>query len=346
LGIPHWVLSGRCRKEYPLTILRLSQLLRREKVDILHTHHYDEAFIGCLAVKLAKTPAVVIGRHYHDELYLSASGAKLKALLAVEGFCNRLARKIIVPSTAIREMLVRRQGVPAEKVRVVPYGFDFAAERYRVLTETEVLTIRQELGLKDAFVIGNFGRHHPLKGQDYLIRAFAEIVDEFRMARLLMVGDGPFHDGLRRLANDLGVRRKVLFTGWRSDVAKLLEVVDVVAHPTLHEALPQLMVESLAHGRPLIITDVSGVRDVIEDRQNGIIIPKRDVPAIVQALQWVAEHRDEAQMLGEMGREYVRAILDIRQVVHWYQEVYAETLGERPSLNVDVVSLGHERAVD
>lgn len=192
LGIPHWVLSGRRRKEYPLTILRLSQLLRREKVDILHTHHYDEAFIGCLAAKLAKTPAVVIGRHYHDELYLAASGAKLKALLAVEGFCNRLARKIIVPSTAIREMLVRRQRVPAEKVRVVPYGFDFAAERYRVLTETEVLTIRQELGLKDAFVIGNFGRHHPLKGQDYLIRAFAEIVDEFRMARLLMVGDGPF----------------------------------------------------------------------------------------------------------------------------------------------------------
>lgn len=325
--IPNWVLVGRHRREYPLTILRLARILRREKVDILHTHHFDEAFIGVMAAKLAGTPATIIGRHYHDELYLAASGTKLRILLAVEGICNRLARMIIVPSTPIRELLVRRQGVPVEKVRLVPYGFDFAAKRYCMSNEAEVLAIRRKLGLKDAFVIGNFGRHYILKGQDYLLRAFAEFVREFPKARLLMVGDGPFHDGLQQLANSLGVNRKVLFIGWRRDVGNLLKVVDVVAHPTLHEAFPQLMVESLAHGRPLIITDVSGTRDVIEDRRTGILIPTRDVPAIVRALEWVAEHRDEARILGEAGGKYVRATLDIRLNIHGYQACYEQAIG-------------------
>jgi glycosyltransferase involved in cell wall biosynthesis len=333
-GIPHFRLDVTRRSQYPLAILHLAQLLRREKVDILHTHHFDEAFIGVIAARLAGQCAPVIGRHYHDELYLAAKGTKLRALLAVESFCHRLARMIIVPSMAIRELLVRRQGVPAEKVRVVAYGFDFAAERYRVPTQAEALAIRQELGFENAFVIGNFGRHHPLKGQDYLLRAFADFVEEFPNARLLMVGDGPSHRSLSQLANALGVGREVLFTGWRRDVSRLLSTVDVVVHPTLHEALPQVMVESLAHRRPLIITDVSGAPEHVEDGRTGILVPRRDAGAICDALRWVATHPDEARQIGEEGQRYVLKKLDIRHVVRRYEAVYAEALGVRSASQV------------
>lgn len=326
-GIPHVRLNVTRRSQYTLAPVRLARLLRSERVQVLHTHHYDEAFIGVMAAKLARTPTVVIGRHYNDELYLLTAGAKLCSLLVVEGVCNRLARAIVVPSTTIRSLLVERQGVPAEKVWVIPYGFDFTADRYRVHEESEIRAIRRELGLEGAFVIGNFGRHHPLKGQDYLLRAFAEFIKEFPKARLLMVGDGPFHGGLQSLAEGLGICRQVLFTGWCKDASRLLGVVDVVVHPTLHEAFSQLMVESLAHRRPLIITDVSGVLECIEDGRTGIIVPRRDSHAIVKALRWVAEHREEARRLGVLGSEYIRETLDIRLTIRRYEACYEQVIG-------------------
>lgn len=324
-GIPHWVLAIRDRRQYGSAILKLAALLRRERVDLLHTHHYDEAFLGVLAGRLAGVP-VVLGRHYHDELYLLASGARLRALLAVEGLCNRLARIIVVPSAAIRDLLVERQHVAREKVRLVPYGFDFASERYQPAGRQEALSLRTQLGPDGAFLAGNFGRHHQLKGQDYLLRGFADFARRFPCGRLVMVGTGPAHASLRVLARQLGLDRQVHFLGWRTDVGRLLQVVDVAVHPTLHEAFPQLMVEALAHARPLIITKVSGVSDHLQDGVTARLVPARDARALASALEWVANHADEARELGERGSRYVREHLDIRRVIGRYEACYLEAI--------------------
>jgi glycosyltransferase involved in cell wall biosynthesis len=325
-GIPHAVLHCGERRQYLLAILRLAWLLRRCSVDVLHTHHYEETLIGVLAAKLAGAARVVVGRHYHDELYQVAAGMKLRKLLSLEGFCNRTARTIVVPTTLIRRLLVERQAVPERKVRVIPYGFEFEAERYRISGADTARSIRRELGLDGHFVIGNFGRHFKTKGQDYLIQGFAKLARDVPEARLLIVGDGPSHQELRALADKLEISQQVIFTGWRPDAARLMEAVDVVAHPTLHEALPQVMVEALAKGKPLIISDVSG-SDHIDDMRTGILIPLRDVGAIFEALRWVVEHPEEARLLGERGRAYVLENLDIRRVIRQYEACYEAVAG-------------------
>jgi glycosyltransferase involved in cell wall biosynthesis len=184
--------------------------------------------------------------------------------------------------------------------------------------------------LETAFVAGNFARHHPLKGQEYLVRAFSRIVRDFPQARLLMVGDGPHHVALRALAQRLGLDRQLIFTGWRQDATRLLAAVDVVVHPTLHEAFPQLMVEALAHAKPLIITDVSGASDHIRHQRTGLLIPKRDEDAIYRAIRWTIEHPVEARSLGVEGRAYVTEHLDIRKVVGGYEACYEAVAGGRP----------------
>lgn len=330
VGIPRYVLGSASRWSYPSAVVRLAGLLRKGNIQIVHTHHYDGALLGVLAAKLARASRVVIGRHYHDELYLLASGVKLRALLAVEAFCNRHASAIVVPSGPMRALLVNRQRVPEAKIAVVPYGFDFGAERYRLVDEPGRRSALRSLGLETAFVAGNFARHHPLKGQEYLVRAFSRIVRDFPQARLVMVGDGPHHGALRALAQRLGLDRQLVFTGWRRDATRLLAAVDVVVHPTLHEAFPQLMVEALAHAKPLIITDVSGASDHIRHQRTGLLIPRRDEDAIYRAIRWTIEHPVEARSLGVEGRAYVMEHLDIRKVVGGYEACYEAVAGGRP----------------
>lgn len=325
-GIPHAVLHCGERRRYPLAILRLARLLRRHRVDVLHTHHYEEALIGVLAARLAGTPRVILGRHYHDELYQIAAGMKLRKLLALEGFCNRAAHTIVVPATAIRRLLVERQAVPDKKVRVIPYGFEFEAERYQLLDAETVRSIRRELGLEGHIVVGNFGRHFVMKGQDYLLHGFAELVREVPDARLLMVGDGPSHRALRALATELGIDREVVFTGWRPDAARLMGAVDIVVHPTLHEALAQVMVEALAKAKPLVLSNVSG-SDHITDGYNGIVVPPRDAGSVFEALRWLIGHPDEARRMGERGRAYILQHLDIRTVIRQYEACYEAVAG-------------------
>ncbi len=325
-GFRHFVIEGRQRKTYPVVVLKLARLLRRERVDILHTHHYDEAVIGVLAAKLAKTRAIILGRHYHDELYLVASGIKLRTLLAVEGFCNRSAARIVVPSHGIRRLLIERQGVPADKVEVVPYGFDFMASRYRAPDDAERGAIRREMRLEGYYVVGNFSRHYSLKGQRHLLSAFGKLARDFPRARLLMVGDGPDSSALRVLARELSVAERIVFAGWRRDALRLMAAVDVVVEPSLVDSFPQVTVEALSMGRPLITTMTAGPLDQIRNGETGVLVPIRDPDALCSALRWVAEHPGEARQLGERGREYVLRELDIRKGIHRYETVYTDVL--------------------
>lgn len=321
-AIPHFLLDVTRRAQYPLAIVRLARLLRREDVDLIHTHHFDEAFIGVVAAQLSGRTRAVVARHYHDEVYLLTKGLKRWAMLRVEAFCYRRATAMTTPSSQIKRLLVDRQKVPAEKISAIPLPFDFSAARYANCDNQEVRRIRTQMGLEDYFVIGNFGRHHPLKGQVYLLRAFAVITREFPRARLLMVGDGPQHEVLRDLVQELGIAPKVIFTGWRRDAAKLMSVVDVIAHPSLHESFSQIMVEALVHQRPLIITRVAGPMDYMEDGRTAILLPTGDVHVLSEALRWVIEHPDEARQMGERGRDYVLREFTVEKVIPAYEACY------------------------
>lgn len=324
-GIRHWVLDADARPRYPRAVLRLARLLRRERVDVLHTHHFEESVLGAMAAALARVP-MVFGRHYDADFYLVARGAKRRLLLGVEGFANRRARVVVVPSQQIRDLLIR-QGVPASKVAVVPYGFDFDAARYRPVAPDESAAVRRELGLNGGLVIGNFGRHHSLKGQDHLVRAFAQLARGTRDARLVMVGDGPAHADLRALAASLGVADAVLFTGWRRDAARFMAAVDVVAHPTLVDAFPQVVIEALLAGKALVAADAAGPADQVQHGRTGLLVPRGDEAALHAALRWCAEHPEEARRLGEEGRRWVLDTLDIRRIVPRYEACYERALG-------------------
>ena len=322
---PQWTLNGISRWEIPRAAFQLARLLRRWGADILHAHHYDQAVIGLLATWLYPGTKLVVGRHYSDAIYRSSRGWKRKALLAVEQAVNRAAARIVVPSSYIAEIVSGWQKVPPGKVDRVPYGF--VAEKYAAPRPSDVRCVREELGLAGRFAVGTFGRLHEEKGQRFLVRAMAEVRARDPDVILLVVGEGSERAALERQIKATGLGDRVRLLGWRRDTMVLMAAVDAVVQPTLQEAFSQVMAEALWMGKPLVITDVGGVTDVIRDGENGLLVPKADPNALAGAVARLVADAPLRARLGAAGRAYVEEQLTIEKIIPMYEQVYLRAMG-------------------
>ncbi len=323
--IPRWFVPWKPRRELMGPARRLARILRDWKADILHTHHYDEALIGWLATRLHRPTKLVIGRHYSDQFAYLPSRLKRTVLLAAERVVHRAATRIIVPSSSIREMLTQPHGVGGSKVDHVPYAF--VAAKYAAPQSASRAEMRRELDVENRFVIGTFGRLIDLKGHRFLIEAMALLRARVPQARLLIVGEGVARANLERMIHDLGLGDVVRLVGWRPDAMAVMAAVDVVVQPSLTEAFSQTMVEALWMSRPLVMTDVSGVRDVIRNGENGLIVPPSDKHALDTAISRLAADKNLRESMASAGRAYVERHLSIASIIPRYERAYMRALG-------------------
>ena len=254
------------------------------------------------------------------------TGVKQKALLAIEQVVNRAAARIIVPSEFIREILTQRQGIDPAKVDKVHYGL--VSEKYPELQPSEVERFRNELGFQGRFVIGNFSRLHKGKGLSYLIQAMAELHPRLPALLLVIVGEGQERAALEQQIQSLGLGEAVRLLGWRRDAMPLMAAVDAVVQPTLEEAFSQVMVEAQWTGKPLVITDVGGVTDIIRHDRTGLIVPKGDVDALVNAIERLANDPALRERLGLAGKAYMMNHLDIDKIIPKYEQTYLRVMGK------------------
>ena len=319
---PLWVIESKGRRSFPRVVRELARVLRTWGADIIHTHHYDPAVIGFLATRLYPQTKLVVGRHYSDAIYRIPSKVKRHVYLMVENAVNSAAARIIVPSKYIREILVDWQGINADKVDIIHYGFD--PEKYSLPSEDEINTLRNEMGLEGKFVIGTFARLDRGKGHRFLLEAVSQLSVELPHLVWLIVGDGPERRDLERRVAEKGLEGRAVFLGWRRDAIKLMAAIDVVVQPTLHEAFSQVMIEALWMKRPLIITEVGGAVDIIRDGENGILVPKEDPKALASAISRLACDQGLRERLGGNGHAFVNESLTASKVVRCYEALYSQ----------------------
>lgn len=318
------VIKGTSRSAIPLAAWRLSRLLEEWDIDIVHAHHYDQAIIAWLATRLHPKTKLVIGRHYSDSIYRIPSRIKSKAFLRLEQAVNTHAARIVVPSRMIFEILTERQGVDPAKIDIVHYGF--VREKYTNVDPTSITDIRVEFEMEDKFVITNFSRLHEEKGHKYLIEAAAKLKDSLPELLILLIGEGPERSNLERQIARLGVGEHVKLTGWRTDAMAIMSACDLVVQSTLQEAFSQAMIETLWMSKPLIMTDVSGARDVIRDGENGLIVPTADADALANAIGHVAADRAMGERIARAGHEMVDDKLVIEKKIKDYERSFKKAV--------------------
>lgn len=318
------LLAGNTRRDIPQTARRLARILREWQIDILHTHHFEQALIGALATWFYPKTKLIIGRHYSDSLYRLPQGFKSSALIKIEQTTNRKASRIIVPSQYIFEILTKKQNINPEKIDIVLYGF--VTEKYNPPDAEEIDKIRTAFMMNGRFTVSNFSRLHEEKGHRYLIEAAALLKDKIPDLLILIVGEGPERKNLENQIRRLNLQDIVKLIGWRHDAMTIMAAADAVVQSTLQEAFSQVMVESLWMSKPLIITDVSGVADIIQNEENGIIVPKADQTALAEAIEKISLNKFLRDEIARNGRSFVEQNLYIGKIINLYEESYSKAV--------------------
>jgi glycosyltransferase involved in cell wall biosynthesis len=303
--------------------IRLAQFLKRQRIQIVHTYGFYSTVFAVPAARMAGTPSVVVSIRDIGES-LTKPQKRLQRLVC------RLADSILVNAEAVRQWLMS-QGYNAKNIDVIRNGI--ALDRF----EKKSGNIRQELGIEPGVpLIAMLARLNPLKGTEYFLEAAAAVARRFPQARFLIVGDvggaNPhYKQELERKALQLGVQDKVIFTGFRLDIAELLGEVTVSVLPSLSEGLSNILLESMAAGVPVIATQVGGNPEIVEDGITGKLVPPRDSEAFAEALCLLLENPELAKQYGRAGRRRIAEHFSMDGMIHRTEQHYLKLLGNSPA---------------
>jgi len=315
--IPWFSLDCRSRLSYAAALPKLVRFLRREGVDILHTHLFDPSVVGLCAGALAGTPVRIMTRHYSDYHTRIRKAWHVR----LDQLCTRLSTAVIAVSEHTAEHMVRAEGAPPSKINAIPNGIDFA--RVRTSSDEAPARLRREYAPNGEALLLVPARLHPEKGHEYVFAALARLrARADRAVVLLVAGVGPFEDTYRRRVRELGCEADVRFLGFRKDLPDLMRAVDLVVVASVAEAFGLVLAEALYLGACVVASRVGGIPEIVEDGVNGCLVPPADVGALALAIDELLNDRGRRERLARSGRDKVVARFRFEDMVRSYEALY------------------------
>lgn len=316
-GVPAFLIGKRAGAD-ARTLWRLVRLLRREKIDILHTHNASAHGWGLLAAVIARIPILVATEH---SIHFPGRGGKIYPLLR-RLFRHRFAI-VISCSEQVRNAQLAPWQLPAKKHVVVHNGIDIS--RYEPLSKLASTT--EEFQLESSRpVVGTIGSLTLHKGHIFLIDAIVKLRELGFVPQVLIVGDGPLRGELMAKVALHGLEEQVLLLGRKDNVSQILPHFDIFVLPSLREGFPITILEAMAAGLPVIATDVGGNREAIAHGETGLILPPADADALVSALRTMIENPEHAREMGKRGRRRAMATFRVERMMTATERLYEEAL--------------------
>ncbi len=294
--------------------------IRARDVSVVMCHCARADVYAPVLARMVSKPVIqyVHGPEYNPSpavRFLSRAQSPLRKLLLTNSESTLTAMRKIGFSSPAR---IIYNGWPDESVSL-------DAEQVRVL--------REELGLpRDAFVIGTIGRMVSVRSQIVAVEALAPVVRELPKAILVIVGDGPERSTLEARADALGVTNHVVITGWRSDIWRLLAIMDCYVNPAISEGFGNAVIEAMYSGVPVILADGGAHPELVDDGVSGILYPGDDVGALVDAILSLAADSDLRERLGDAGRATAKSRFGVEAFVVAVESVIRSSLVSRGSV--------------
>jgi glycosyltransferase involved in cell wall biosynthesis len=325
-GVPVAVLDGgsssRARSPWALAkrLVRLILVLRAWRPDLVHGFLYSAYVLGAIAARATGVPIVVASRRS-----LGFFKESRPLWLWIERRANRATDCLIANSEAVRQDVLRQEGVPPSKVIVIYNGVEPSDP-----TRDELEALRAELDL---------GARHPIvivvanliayKGHDVLFGALPDLAAEFPQLAVLLVGDGVERRAFEARARSNGLSHVVRFLGSRHDVTSLLALADVVMHPSTQEGFSNAVLEAMAAGKPVVAAAVGGNVEAIVEGETGFLVRVRDADALAKATARLLRQPTEAGIMGAKARARVQHLFTFSRMVAAHEQTYERLLAKR-----------------
>jgi len=304
---------------------KIYKVIKRERPLIVHTHTAKAGTLGRTAAILAGVPVRVHTFHGHvfDGYF---NGLTARVFIFIERFLGRFTTKIVTVSNSVaNDVTLKYNIVPKEKIRVIPLGFDLG-RFFR--SDENAAGLKKELGLPDdSLLVGIVGRLVPVKNH----KMFLDMAKEAgaRKTKFIIIGDGELRLELESYAKQIGMERDVIFLGWRRDLENIYAGLDVACLTSLNEGTPVSLIEAMASARPVVSTDVGGVKDIVKDGVNGRLVSSGDTAAFAKAVLDLLNDSGKRAKMGIAGRSFVKINYNKDRLIEDTKNLYEELLKEK-----------------
>ncbi|NNC86009.1 MAG: glycosyltransferase family 4 protein [Bacteroidia bacterium] len=300
-------------------IPKLIRLILKVKPSIVHVHLIDGSFFGLIAAYICRVKTRIHTRHHSTHHWVYAPHA-----VKFDRLINSMATKIIAVSNLVREILIEKENVSAQKVSVVHHGFDLRAFQNR--DSNKIGLIKEKYNLNDASpIIGNISRFIEEKGTVYVVRAFKIFLIDFPNAVLVMANArGVYKDAILKELETIP-KESYRIIDFETDIASLYHCFDIFTHVPIDyhtEAFGQIYVEALASKVPSIFTDSGIATEFIEDKKNALLVPYRNDEAIYQAMNLIMSDKDLKENIIRKGFDDVVNLFSIENIIKQLEKEY------------------------
>jgi glycosyltransferase involved in cell wall biosynthesis len=293
-------------------LLKFMRLCRSYGIDLIHTDGPRNTFYAGLVVKIKRVPLVWHVRASNRDRY--------------DRLLYYLSSKLILVANSLRS---RFDWVEKSHKFVTIYnGIDLPEFQ----TKKSTIPIRQQYGISDkSILITVIARIEGLKGQKYLIDACGSLKNTLKDFHILLVGeivDLPYLKECKDKAGELGIQDRLTFTGYQNRVSQVLNETDIFVLPSLFEAFPRSLIEAMGASKPVVVTDVGGCPEAVEDHVSGFIVPVKDSKVLAARINMLATDNELRLKVGKAARMRAERMFGIEQNVKETQKLYREILRE------------------
>lgn len=295
---------------------RIRSFVRKKNYDVVHSHTshaHTLAFAATLGLKIKRLVSRRVDFSIFRHGFLHLSVVKYRFM----------ADYFIAISQKIKDVLVE-DGIAAERIFVIHSAID--PQRFSSASSDH---LRSEFNLTgDEQVVINVAHLAGHKGQQHLVRAVPAVVEKIPNVRFFIIGKGELLDDLKRLAVSLGLKRQLVFTGFREDVGAFYNLADLFVMSSVQEGLGTAVLDALAAGIPVVAARAGGIPEIIRDGETGRLVEPADPPALANGIVELLTHTERAQKMAIRGLKIVHQRFSIDAMVEKYLQVYQRILKE------------------
>lgn len=288
-------------------IFKLKNYIKLYKPDIVHTQLFGSDTLGRIAAFLAGVKVIIT-----TEQNINPDEGTAKKL--VKSILQHVNKKIVVISEGVKNYSIKKDKIKPAKIKLIYNAVDLEKFSFRQFKPIDLNNIK-------AGVVARFDQQ---KGHKYLLQAMPQIIAKYPGFKLILAGTGSLEAELKKLVQDLNIENNVEFIGVRHDITRLLHRFDLMIMPSIWEGLGIAVIEAQASGIPVLVSNVPGMSELVEQGQTGYLFKPENPDAIFQALDHFLSNPENHEQVIKNARKQCEQNFGIKKMISEYEKVYKE----------------------